>query len=133
MGMFRRSRRSNTPLRHRQQEITRQEAELREKLDKLERMVTKGRTVPNKSAAQTRKYDVKGNNPEKRFHVSLAMEGGHAIDADRSDAKASFAAQSATGRPRNFSIPFDGAGSRCDVAYQPSAFLSDNHGQELRP
>jgi hypothetical protein len=82
MGMFRRSRRSNTPLRYRQQEITRQEAELREKLDKLERMVTKGRATPNKSPAQTRKYDAEGN-PEKRFHVSLAMEGGHAIDAGR--------------------------------------------------
>ena len=84
MGMFRRSRRSNTPLRHRQQEITRQEAELRDKLDKLERMVTKGRATPNKSPAQTRTYDVKGNNPEKRFHVSVAMDGGHAIDAGRS-------------------------------------------------
>jgi hypothetical protein len=83
MGMFRRSRRSNTPLRYRQQEITRQEAELREKLDKLERMVTKG-PIPNKSPAQTRKYEAKSNSPEKRFHVSVAMEGGHAIDADRS-------------------------------------------------
>ena len=83
MGMFRPSRRPNTPLRHRQQEITRQEAELREKLDKLERMVTKGRAAPNKSPAQTGKYDVKGNYQEKRFHVTLAMEGRHAIDADR--------------------------------------------------
>jgi hypothetical protein len=83
MGMFRRLRRPNTPLRHRQQEITRQEAELREKLDKLERMVTKGRAAPNKSPALTRKYDVQGNNPEKRFHVLLAMEDGHAIDTGR--------------------------------------------------
>jgi len=84
MGMFRRSRRSNTPLRFRQQEITRQEAELREKLDKLERMVTKGRATSNKSPPQTRKYDAKGNNPEKRFQVSLAMDSDHAIDAGRS-------------------------------------------------
>jgi len=85
MGMFRRSRRSTTPLRHRQQEISRQEAELREKLDKLERMVTKGpATADHKSPAQSREYGVKGNNPEKRFHVSLAMEGGHAIDEGRS-------------------------------------------------
>jgi hypothetical protein len=85
MGMFRRSRRSTTPLRHRQQQISRQEAELREKLDKLERMVTKGRATPeNRSPAQSREYGVKGNNPEKRFHVSLAMEGGHAIDEGRS-------------------------------------------------
>jgi hypothetical protein len=85
MGMFRRSRRSNTPRRHRQQEIAQQEAELREKLDKLERMVTKGRaTTENDAAGQSREYGVKGNTPEKRFHVSLAMEGGHAIDAGRS-------------------------------------------------
>ncbi len=85
MEMFRRSRRSTTPLRHRQQQITRQEAELREKLDKLERMVTKGRaTTENNAPGQSREYGVKGNNPEKRFHVSLAMEGGHAIDAGRS-------------------------------------------------
>jgi hypothetical protein len=84
IGMFRRSRRSNTPLRHRQQEITRQEAELREKLDKLERMVTKGRATPNKSPTQAGEQILKANNPEKRFHVSLAMEGGHAIDPGRS-------------------------------------------------
>ena len=80
MGMFRRSRRSNTPLRHRQQEITRQEAELRERLDKLERMVTKGRATPNKSPAQTRTYDVKGNAPEKRFHVSVALQDRRYLD-----------------------------------------------------
>jgi hypothetical protein len=85
MGMFRRSRRSTTPLRHWQQQITRQEAELREKLDKLERMVTKGRaTSENDAPGQSREYGIKGNNPEKRFHVSLAMEGGQAIDAGRS-------------------------------------------------
>jgi hypothetical protein len=84
MGMFRRSRRSTTPIRHRQQEIARQEAELREKLDKLERMFIKGSaTADHKSPAQ-REYGVKGNNPEKRFDVSLAMEGGQAIDEGRS-------------------------------------------------
>jgi hypothetical protein len=83
--MFRRSRRSTTPLRHKQQDIARQEAELREKLDKLERMVTKGRaTVENKSPERILEYGVRDNNPEKRFHVSIAMEGGHAIDAGRS-------------------------------------------------
>ena len=84
MGMFRRSRRSTTPLRHRQQDIARQEAELREKLDKLERMVTKGGATPENRSPAQREYGVKGNNPEKRFHVSLAMEGGHAIDEGRS-------------------------------------------------
>jgi hypothetical protein len=84
MGTFHRPRRSTTPFRHRQQEIARQEAELHEKLDKLERMVTRGRaTGENNFPAQSREYAVKGNNPENRFQVSLAMEGGHAIDAGR--------------------------------------------------
>jgi hypothetical protein len=85
MGMFRRSRRSTTPLRHRQQEIARQEAELRDKLDKLERMVTKGpATAQNNSPTQAGEQILKGNDPEKRFHVSLAMDGGYAMDAGRS-------------------------------------------------
>ncbi len=87
MGMFRRSRRSTTPLRHRQQEISRQEAQLREKLDKLERMVTKGRaSAENKSPAQGADRGVKGET-EKRFHVSLALEGGHSRDASPSTRK----------------------------------------------
>jgi hypothetical protein len=82
MAMFRRSRRSAPPLRRRQQEISRQEAELREKLDKLERMVTKGRaTAQNESPAKDARQGVRGNQTEKRFHVSLAMDGEHSLDA----------------------------------------------------
>ncbi|PYJ22766.1 MAG: hypothetical protein DME20_04775 [Verrucomicrobia bacterium] len=84
MAMFRRSRRWTPPFRHRHQEIARQEAELREKLDKLERMVTKGRaTAQNKSPAQVGEQCLKGNETEKRFHVSLALQGEHSLDASR--------------------------------------------------
>jgi hypothetical protein len=80
MGMFRRSRRSTQPFRRRQEDIARQEAELRQKLEKLERMVTKG---PAAAPARAGEQGLKGNNTEKRFHVSLAMEGGHSLDAGR--------------------------------------------------
>jgi hypothetical protein len=84
MGMFRRPRRPPPPLRRKQQEIARQETELREKLEKLERMVTKERAISgNKSPARASDRGVTGDI-EKRFHVSLALEGGHSRDASPS-------------------------------------------------
>jgi hypothetical protein len=84
MGMFRRPRRSTTPFRRRQEEIARQEADLREKLDELERMVTKGRaTAQNKPPAQREEQGVSGNNAERRFQVSVALQGGQPLDAGR--------------------------------------------------
>ena len=84
MAMFRRSPKSSPALRRRHEEIARQEAELRERLEKLERMVTKERAVSgNKSPARAPHGDVTGNT-EKQFHVSLALEGGHSRDASES-------------------------------------------------
>jgi len=84
MGMFRRPRRSTPPLRRKQQEITRQETELREKLEKLDRMVTKNRSgSENKSTERVLDRGVTGT-PERRFHVSLALDGAHSLDAGRS-------------------------------------------------
>ena len=83
MAMFRRPRKSSPPLRRKQQEIARQEAELRDKLDRLERMVTKGRSIPqNRSRAQA-EQGVRGNKAEKRFEVSLAMDPGQSFEASR--------------------------------------------------
>jgi hypothetical protein len=83
MAMFRRPRKSSPPLRRKQQEIARQEAELHDKLDKLERMVTKGRPIPqNRSRAQS-EQGMAGNKTEKRFQVSLALDGGQSIEAGR--------------------------------------------------
>ena len=71
MAMFRRPRKSSPPLRRKQQEIARQEAELRDKLDRLEHMVTKKRSVPqNRSRAQAEKAKT-----EKQFQVSIALDG----------------------------------------------------------
>ena len=83
MAMFRRPRKSSPPLRRKQQEIERQEAELRDKLDRLERMVTKGRSMPqNRSRAQA-EQGVRGNKTEKRFQVSLALDGAQSFEASR--------------------------------------------------
>ena len=84
MGIFRRrSRRPTAPLRHRQQQIERQEAELRQKLARLENMVTQERTgAPNKSRATQPPGQRSG--PEKRLNVSLALEGEPYRDASRS-------------------------------------------------
>jgi len=83
MAMFRRPRKSSPPLRRKQQEIARQEAELRDKLDRLERMVTKGRPIPqNRSRAQEER-GIRADKIEKRFQVSLPLDGGHSFEASR--------------------------------------------------
>ena len=83
MAMFRRPRKSSPPLRRKQQEIARQEAELHDKLNRLESMVTKGRSIPqNRSHAQADR-GIKGNQPEKRYQVSLALDGQQPIEASR--------------------------------------------------
>ena len=88
MGMFRRSRKSTTPFRRRQQEIAQQEAELREKLDKLERMVLKGRPIAqNKSPAPHEAQPVRDDPGQKQFNVSVALQGGHLLDASQSRRK----------------------------------------------
>jgi hypothetical protein len=84
MAMFRRSRRSTPPLRHRQQEIARQEAELREKLNKLERLVTTGRpNAQNKAPTRGEERGATSNKSDKRFQVSIAFEPGQSLDTTR--------------------------------------------------
>jgi hypothetical protein len=68
MAMFHRSRKSSLPLRRRQEEIARQEAELHERLEKLERLVAK---VPVIEKNRTERKD---NRSDKRFRVSVAAE-----------------------------------------------------------
>ena len=84
MGMFRPSRRSTPPLRSRQQEITRQEAQLREKLERLERIVTHGATpTENNPQALGDQRGARGKQPEKRLHVSIALESGQSLETGR--------------------------------------------------
>jgi hypothetical protein len=71
MAMFRRSRKSSPPLRRRQEEIARQEAELRERLEKLERLVAKVPVIEKNRAEQR----INDNRADKRFRVSVAAQG----------------------------------------------------------
>jgi hypothetical protein len=84
MAMFRRSRRPAPPLHRKQQEIAQQEAQLREKVESLERIVTQSRApAPNKSSAREPDRRATNNPVEKRFHVSIAMDAPQMFEADR--------------------------------------------------
>ena len=84
MAMFRRSRKPAPPLYRKQQEIAQQEAQLREKVESLERIVTRSRApVQNKSSARAPDRSATHNVVEKRFHVSIAMETPQLLDTDR--------------------------------------------------
>ena len=79
MAMFRRSPKSSPPLRRRQEEIARQEAELRERLEKLERLVAKVPVIEKNRTEQ----DPKDNRTDKRFRVSVAAQAGRSISESR--------------------------------------------------
>jgi len=82
IAMFRRSRKPAPPLHRKQQEIAQQEAELRQKRESLERVVTQSRlSAQNKSRAHPRGRSPADNKFEKRFHVSIAMESPQLVDA----------------------------------------------------
>lgn len=84
MAMFGRSRKSAQPLRRKQQEIAQQEAQLREKVESLQRVVTQSR-APAQKKSPARKPDRSATHDvvEKRFHVSIAMEAPQMLDANR--------------------------------------------------
>jgi hypothetical protein len=84
IAMFRRSRKPAPPLHRKQQEIAQQEAQLREKIESLERIVTQSQApAQNKSPAQSPERSSVENKFEKRFHVSIAMESPQAFETDR--------------------------------------------------
>jgi hypothetical protein len=88
MGIFRRARRPTPPLRHRQQQIERQESELREKLQRLERMVTRDHSgVHNKSPRPGAEAPVRSSKTEQHLNVSLALEGENHIAPSRTPRK----------------------------------------------
>src|SRR5262245_50526971 len=84
MAMFRRSGKPAPPLHRKQQEIAQQEAQLREKVESLERIVTQSRVpAQNKSPARASDRGSADNQFERRFHVSIAMDGPEAFDPGR--------------------------------------------------
>jgi hypothetical protein len=84
MAMFWRSRKPAPALHRKQQEIAQQEAQLREKVESLERIVTQSRApVPSKSSTREPDRGPANNVVERRFHVSIAMEAPQLFEADR--------------------------------------------------
>jgi trimethylamine:corrinoid methyltransferase-like protein len=84
MGMFRRSRKPAPPLHRKQQEIAQQEAQLRQKVESLERIVTQSRApAQKKSSAREPDRSATNNVVEKRFHVSIAMEAPQVFDTEK--------------------------------------------------
>lgn len=82
--MFRRSRKLAPPLHRKQQEIAQQEAQLREKVESLERIVTQSRApAPSKPPPREADRGAANNVVEKRFHVSIAMEAPQLFDAEQ--------------------------------------------------
>jgi hypothetical protein len=84
MSMFRRSRKPAPPLHRKQQEIAQQEAQLREKVESLQRIVTQSQ-APAQTKPLKRKPENNASNNlgEKRFHVSIAMEAPQLFDTDQ--------------------------------------------------
>jgi hypothetical protein len=84
MAMFRRSRKPAPPLHRKQQEIAQQEAQLRQKVESLERIVTQSRApAQNKSSPRKPARSATNNLVEKRFHISIATDAPQVSDADR--------------------------------------------------
>jgi len=84
MGMFRRSRKPAPPLHRKQQEIAQEEAQLRQKVESLERIVTQSQApAQKKSSAREPDRSATANVVERRFHVSVAMESPQVFDDSR--------------------------------------------------
>jgi hypothetical protein len=79
--MFRRSPKSTSPLRRRQEEIEQQEAKLREKVEKLERIVVNApRSGEATPVAPGEKRDVRDDTGDKQLQVSVALQDRHYFD-----------------------------------------------------
>jgi septal ring factor EnvC (AmiA/AmiB activator) len=73
--MLRRSPRSTTPLRRRQQELARQESELRERVEKLERSIAAAPQVAEERARRQREeFLMRANSRGSRLDVSIALQ-----------------------------------------------------------
>src|SRR6185312_7532502 len=126
MAMFRRSPKSSPPLRRRQEEITRQEAELRERLEKLERLVAKVPLIEKNRSD----HGPKDNRADKRFRVSVAAQaGGSAGESRKSRRPRSLRKERR--RPNHFPPSCGGACRRSHLAGQQPAFVSNNHGRDF--
>lgn len=75
MAMFRRSPRSPSPFRHRQEELARQESELRESVEKLERSIAAAPRVAEETARRQREeLLMRAKTGGNRLDVSIALQ-----------------------------------------------------------
>jgi hypothetical protein len=75
MAMFRRSPRSPSPFRHRQEELARQESELRESVEKLERSIAAAPRVAEETARRQREeFLMRAKTGGNRLDVSIALQ-----------------------------------------------------------
>src|SRR5438477_450292 len=90
MAMFRRSPQSPSPFRHRQEELVRREAELRDQFDKLERMMAKARRATEETSRPARDKAITKTNPgDNRLHVSVALQDKlYGVDVSQVEAAA---------------------------------------------
>ncbi|HEY2626035.1 MAG TPA: hypothetical protein VGI41_04710 [Candidatus Udaeobacter sp.] len=73
--MFRRSPRSPSPFRHRQKELARREAELRESVEKLERSIAAAPRVAEETARRQREeLLMRAKTGGNRLDVSIALQ-----------------------------------------------------------
>ena len=85
MAMFRRSPKSPSALRRRQEEIEQREAELREKVEKLERIVIRApQSAEDTSPAPGAKRGISDDTGDRQLHVSVALEDSHYFDKSKS-------------------------------------------------
>jgi hypothetical protein len=81
MAMFRRSPRSPSPFRRRQEELARREAELRDQCNKLERMIANARRATEETSRPVREKAITKTNPgDNRLHVSVALQDRRYFD-----------------------------------------------------
>jgi hypothetical protein len=75
MAMFRRSPRSPSPFRHRQEELARQESELRESVEELERSIAAAPRVAEETARRQREeLLMRAKTGGNRLDVSIALQ-----------------------------------------------------------
>jgi hypothetical protein len=74
MTMFRRSPKPTSPLRHRQDELIRREAELRARVEELERMITGASPVAHSGYRAVREGRLETDPIDKRLQVTMALD-----------------------------------------------------------
>jgi len=85
MAMFGRSPRSPSPFRHRQEELARQESELRESVEKLERSIAAAPRVAEETARRQREeLLMRAKTGGNRLDVSIALQDKRYGDDDGS-------------------------------------------------